>query len=116
MHRMLRSRISRRVITGKLPFFFYLSSVSTTIATNPCSSLSEQHIALTSQFRERQRKGTANEVERRVGVVDTRLNAAEVARKCAELIAGRGGPEGMVPVVLEGELEATFAFIPEHLE
>ncbi|CEQ38741.1 SPOSA6832_00198, partial [Sporobolomyces salmonicolor] len=57
MLRMLRSRISRRVIT-------------------------EQHIALTSQFRERQRrkgkeKATAEE-ETRVGSVDTKLNAADV--------------------------------------
>lgn len=95
MTRMLRSRISRRVIT-------------------------EQHIALTSQFRERQRnkgkgKGRAED-ELRVGVVDTKLNAAEVVNKCVELIKGRGGAEGTVPVDLEGDLDASFAYIPEHLE
>jgi pyruvate dehydrogenase kinase 2/3/4 len=92
MHRMLRSRISRRVIT-------------------------EQHIALTTQFRERQRdRGKSSSEERRVGVVDTKLNAAEVASKCSQLIRGRGGPEGMVPVILDGELGTSFAYIPEHLE
>lgn len=93
MTRMLRSRISRRVIT-------------------------EQHIALTQQFRERQRKGkgTPDDEERRVGVVDTRLNAADVVRKCASLLKQRGGPEGTVLVVLEGQLDTTFAYIPGHLE
>ncbi|GAA5896612.1 hypothetical protein JCM5296_004189 [Sporobolomyces johnsonii] len=95
MLRMLRSRISRRVIT-------------------------EQHIALTSQFRERQRrkgkeKATAEE-ETRVGSVDTKLNAAEVVRRCAELLKERGGPEGQVPIVIEGATDVSFAYISEHLE
>ncbi|GAA6006696.1 hypothetical protein JCM10207_005025 [Rhodosporidiobolus poonsookiae] len=97
MLRMLRSRISRRVIT-------------------------EQHIALTSQFRERQRKGKGRAVdlgeeeESRVGVVDTRLNAADVVRKCGELIKALGGPEGNVPIEIEGNTEQTFAYLSEHLE
>ncbi|ORY39259.1 branched-chain alpha-ketoacid dehydrogenase [Leucosporidium creatinivorum] len=95
MVRMLRSRISRRVIT-------------------------EQHIALTSQFRERQRsldKGKGREVdEQRVGIVDTRLKAAEVVRRCEELIRRRGGAEATVPIRLEGMLEDEFAYIDEHLE
>lgn len=93
MTRMLRSRISRRVIT-------------------------EQHIALTSQFRERQRlgKGVSRIDERKVGVVDTKLNAAEVARHCAELLKSRGGVVGTVPVVVEGDTEAVFAYIEDHLE
>ncbi|GAA5861180.1 hypothetical protein JCM8547_008510 [Rhodosporidiobolus lusitaniae] len=97
MLRMLRSRISRRVIT-------------------------EQHIALTSQFRERQRRGKgkgkerAQEDENRVGVVDTKLNAADVVRKCAALLKALGGPEGNVPVEIEGATETTFAYLSEHLE
>ncbi|KAG0662963.1 hypothetical protein C6P46_003051 [Rhodotorula mucilaginosa] len=92
MLRMLRSRISRRVIT-------------------------EQHLALTAQFRERQRKGKARaEDETRVGIVDTKLNAADVVRKCAELIKALGGPESQVPIVIEGATERTFAYISEHLE
>lgn len=90
----VRSRISRRVIT-------------------------EQHIALTSQFRRRQqRKGKGAEIEEdeRVGVVDTKLNAAEVVRKCTALIQRRGGIESQIPVVIEGELHECFAHIPEHLE
>lgn len=95
MVRMLRSRISRRVIT-------------------------EQHIALTSQFRERQRsldKGKSREVDdQRVGIVDTRLKAAEVVRRCEELIRRRGGAEATVPIRLEGMLADEFAYIDEHLE
>lgn len=92
MLRMLRSRISRRVIT-------------------------EQHLALTAQFRERQRKEKARaEDETRVGIVDTKLNAADVVRKCAELIKALGGPESQVPIVIEGATERTFAYISEHLE
>lgn len=94
MVRMLRSRISRRVIT-------------------------EQHIALTSQFRERQRskgKRRAGIDEQRVGIVDTHLNAADVVRKCEELIARRGGAEATVPINLEGALDESFAYISEHLE
>ncbi|BGP36482.1 putative protein kinase YGL059W [Rhodotorula kratochvilovae] len=95
MLRMLRSRISRRVIA-------------------------EQHIALTQQFRERQRKGKgradADEAERHVGIVDTRLNAADVVRRCGELMKELGGPAGEVPIVLEGHTDQTFAYISEHLE
>ncbi|BGP12516.1 hypothetical protein JCM10213_007640 [Rhodosporidiobolus nylandii] len=91
MLRMLRSRISRRVIT-------------------------EQHIALTSQFRERQEKGKGRAEESRVGVVDTHLNAADVVRKCAELLKALGGPEGNVPIEIDGNTEQTFAYISEHLE
>lgn len=100
MLRMLRSRISRRVIT-------------------------EQHLALTEQFRERQRTGNKgkgravaqSDVETtRVGIVDTRLNAADVVRKCAELIRALGGPESQVPILIEGATERTFAYISEHLE
>lgn len=94
MLRMLRSRISRRVIT-------------------------EQHIALTQQFRERQRKGNdraVNEEETRVGIVDTKLNAADVVKKCGELMQALGGPESEVPIVVEGATDQTFAYISEHLE
>lgn len=92
----VRSRISRRVIT-------------------------EQHIALTSQFRERQHRNEYEglappEEERRVGIVDTRVNAADVARKCAELVKRRGGLEAEVPVIIEGQMEECFAYISEHIE
>lgn len=93
MTRMLRSRISRRIIT-------------------------EQHISLSSQYREREKKPVerSSEVERRVGVVDTQINATEIALKCAESMRNRGGPEGSVPFVVEGETGADFAYLPEHLE
>ncbi|GAA5822809.1 hypothetical protein JCM10212_001751 [Sporobolomyces blumeae] len=96
MLRMLRSRISRRVIT-------------------------EQHIALTEQFRDRQqRKGKGRDVddkeETRVGLVDTKLNAADVVRRCQEFLKRRKGPEGQVPILIEGATDVAFAYIEEHLE
>jgi pyruvate dehydrogenase kinase 2/3/4 len=106
MTRMLRSRISRRVIT-------------------------EQHIALTRQFRERQSrkrekadkgKGKIEQdddedaVDRKVGIVDTKMNAASLVRRCKNILERMGGPEGTVPVCSEGELDTSFAYISEHLE
>ncbi|GAA5922326.1 protein kinase PKP2 [Sporobolomyces koalae] len=96
MLRMLRSRISRRVIT-------------------------EQHIALTQQFRERQQRthgapSLLPEEETRVGLVDTKLNAAHVVRKCEQLLRRSKGPEGTVPIVIEGDKDTSFAYIEEHLE
>lgn len=91
---MLRSRISRRVVTS-------------------------QHIALTEQFRARQRaakdKGKRAAVastssaaqEERVGVVETKLTARRVVERCRELLRRRGGPE--VGVVMEGESDVEFA-------
>lgn len=97
MTRMLRSRISRRVVT-------------------------EQHIALTAQFRHRQAKGKGIggcveiEDDRRVGVVDTRLVVADVINQCGELLQARGGIEKSVPLEMDGELDTSFAYIPEHLQ
>ncbi|GAA5995642.1 hypothetical protein JCM5350_001635 [Sporobolomyces pararoseus] len=96
MLRMLRSRISRRVIT-------------------------EQHIALTQQFRERQQrsaKGKEKETEEetRVGLVDTKLNAVDVVKKCGRLLKLRKGSEGTVPILIEGDKDVSFAYIAEHIE
>ncbi|SCV68436.1 BQ2448_557 [Microbotryum intermedium] len=93
MMRMLRSRLSRRVIT-------------------------EQHIALTHQLRDRQRTGKhAIDLDRYVGVVDTRIRLIDVVKRCTELIKGRGGPEALVEIKVEGKgVENEFAYIPEHLE
>jgi len=98
MLRMLRSRISRRVIT-------------------------EQHIALTQQFRDRQRdakgKGRAlsdADAARHVGIVDTRLNARDVVLLCRGVMKELGGPAAQVPIVVEGHTDQTFAYISEHLE
>ncbi|GAA5907748.1 hypothetical protein JCM8208_005506 [Rhodotorula glutinis] len=102
MLRMLRSRISRRVIT-------------------------EQHIALTQQFRDRQRnakdKGKGRAVSdddadaaRHVGIVDTRLNASDVVQLCRGVMKELGGPAAKVPIVVEGHTDQTFAYISEHLE
>ncbi|GAA5838571.1 hypothetical protein JCM9279_003282 [Rhodotorula babjevae] len=107
MLRMLRSRISRRVIT-------------------------EQHIALTQQFRDRQRTASANakgkgrasssaavsdaDAARHVGIVDTRLNASDVVQLCQGVMKELGGPAAQVPIVIEGHTDQTFAYISEHLE
>jgi pyruvate dehydrogenase kinase 2/3/4 len=64
MTRMLRSRISRRVLT-------------------------EHHIALSSQFRSHRRQ---QENERFVGVVDSQLEVAQLVSRCAELANGDGVP------------------------
>jgi pyruvate dehydrogenase kinase 2/3/4 len=89
----VRSRISRRVIT-------------------------EQHIALTSQFRDRQHNSSLERQaeDERVGVVDTKINAAKVTKRCTDLVKLRGGLEAEIPVIVEGEVEECFAYIPEHLE
>lgn len=86
MTRMLRSRISRRVVTS-------------------------QHIALTTQFRARQGKGKAlvaqEGMDNMVGVVETKLTAEKVVKRCVEMLRRRGGVE--VPVVMEGAKDVEFA-------
>ncbi len=87
MTRMLRSRISRRVVTS-------------------------QHIALTTQFRARQHgKGKLpvpnDGMDSMVGVVETKLTAEKVVRRCVEILRRRGGVD--VPVVMEGAKDVEFA-------
>ncbi|KAI5480864.1 pyruvate dehydrogenase kinase [Pseudohyphozyma bogoriensis] len=91
MTRMLRSRISRRVIT-------------------------EQHIALTSQYQDKGKGKAGADEDHKVGVVDTKLNAADVVRNCAELLQALGGPEGTVPIEIDGALSTSFAYVSEHLD
>lgn len=87
MMRMLRSRISRRVVI-------------------------EQQIALTEQFEARQAHRAVD--DHKVGVVDTRLDPNETVRKCTELLS-RSEKLGHVPVVVEGGAKP-FAYVSEHLE
>lgn len=86
MTRMLRSRISRRVVTS-------------------------QHIALTTQFRARQGKGKlavrSEGMDNMVGVVETKLTADKVVRRCVEMLRRRGAVD--VPVVMEGAKDVEFA-------
>jgi len=86
MTRMLRSRISRRVVTS-------------------------QHIALTTQFRARQGRGKPavpyDGMDNMVGVVETKLTAEKVVRRCVEILRRRGGVD--VPVVMEGAKDVEFA-------
>ncbi|KAF6767128.1 Histidine kinase-like ATPase, ATP-binding domain protein [Kalmanozyma brasiliensis GHG001] len=108
MERMLRSRISRRV-------------------------LAEQHIALSEAlddpfhfFNEPGRPGHEDESEDavgdHVGIIYTRLSVASVVNKGVKLLTQmfadvQGVTADRIPrVVVDGDLKARFAYIPEHLE
>ncbi len=112
MERMLRSRISRRV-------------------------LAEQHIALTEAlddpfhffnepvFRQEDDKNTDNNedaVGDHVGIIYTRLSVASVVNKGVKLLTQmfanvQGVTRDRIPKVeVDGDLKARFAYIPEHLE
>lgn len=114
MERMLRSRISRRV-------------------------LAEQHIALSEAlddpfhfFNEPARRpGEDDEAEMdlgddgagdHVGIIYTRLSVASVVNKGIKLLTPmfasvQGVEAELIPrVVVDGDLKARFAYIPEHLE
>ncbi|KAJ9478220.1 [Pyruvate dehydrogenase (acetyl-transferring)] kinase 2, mitochondrial [Pseudozyma hubeiensis] len=110
MERMLRSRISRRV-------------------------LAEQHIALSEAlddpfhfFNEPERRSEGEEEEHvddigdHVGIIYTRLSVASVVNKGIKLLTQmfenvQGvGRERIPEVKVDGDLKARFAYIPEHLE
>ncbi|PWN47333.1 hypothetical protein IE53DRAFT_390537 [Violaceomyces palustris] len=104
MERMLRSRISRRV-------------------------LAEQHIALSDAlddpfhfFNEPAEDEDGTEVGDHVGIIYTRLSAASVVNKGIRLLTKmfsnvEGLPNDRIPKVsVDGDLDARFAYIPEHLE
>ncbi|SPO39461.1 related to branched chain alpha-ketoacid dehydrogenase kinase [Pseudozyma flocculosa] len=113
MERMLRSRISRRV-------------------------LAEQHIALSEAlddpfhfFNEPVRRNdddgggdSAHEdlSDNHVGIIYTHLSVASVVRKgvklLTEVFAGTEGisPDRVPEIRIDGDLNARFAYIPEHLE
>lgn len=105
MERMLRSRISRRV-------------------------LAEQHIALSEAlddpfhfFNEPSTPGEGDDaVGDHVGIIYTRLSVASVVNKGVKLLTQmfanvQGVGEERIPrVVVDGDLKARFAYIPEHLE
>ncbi|CAD6912413.1 unnamed protein product [Tilletia controversa] len=98
MERMLRSRISRRV-------------------------LAEQHIALSDSlddpfhFPESDGKGRGTHI----GIIYTHLSPASVVRKAAKLLQDvfrKENPdvERIPPVAMDGNLDCQFSYIPEHLE
>jgi hypothetical protein len=97
---MLYSRISRRV-------------------------LAEHHIALTRQFQEdSSSKQPSSQNIRYLGVIDTELEIGTVVQRCIELAQSTlnshklGGPSTQQPVtvLVRGEKDAKFAYIPDHLE
>jgi hypothetical protein len=49
-------------------------------------------------------------------LVDTKLNAVDVVKKCGRLLKLRKGPEGTVPIIIEGDKDVSFAYIAEHIE
>ncbi|KZT66020.1 alpha-ketoacid dehydrogenase kinase [Daedalea quercina L-15889] len=101
MHRMLVSRISRRV-------------------------LAEHHIALSKYFSARQRGDRMP--EDRVGVIHLRLPVRDSIEKCARFLRKRPydadqdqieGASADAPwpeVIIEGHLDVKFSYIPAHLE
>ncbi|KAK6514057.1 hypothetical protein TWF506_008484 [Arthrobotrys conoides] len=100
---MLKSRISRRTIA-------------------------EQHVALTETFNSPffYPHGEGNGVDHTngvdfVGEVFLKCNAREVVEKCGKLCQDlsrqANGPDSPVPeIIIEGHPEATFPYIPSHLE
>lgn len=101
MTALLRSRISRRVIA-------------------------EQHLALTDTFHSpwhfpEAKTATVSPEDDFVGEVFLRCNAKEVILKCADtishLIRHAYGSDLVLPeVVLQGDLDTAFPYIPSHLE
>ncbi|KEI39360.1 uncharacterized protein L969DRAFT_49217 [Mixia osmundae IAM 14324] len=96
MAKMLRSRISRRILT-------------------------QQHIALSEQYASGSfERGAAS--DRFVGVVDNRLCPAEVAERCARLVTSAMIDEvpehehAQLRFDIDGNTKATFSYLPEHLE
>lgn len=101
MHRMLVSRISRRV-------------------------LAEHHIALSSLHTARRRGKVVP--EDRVGVIHLRLPVKDSIEKCAKYLRKRPldadqdqveGTSADAPwpeVIIEGHLDIKFSYIPAHLE
>ena len=99
MHRMLVSRISRRV-------------------------LAEHHIALSEAFMGRGRETNG---EPHVGIIFTGLNVKQSVERCSKLLSQStlwfcdpqvfDGSETRYPEVhIEGHLNTTFDYIREHLE
>ncbi|KAK0546546.1 putative protein kinase [Tilletia horrida] len=102
MERMLRSRISRRV-------------------------LAEQHIALSDSlddpfhfFPDTSAKDS-KEMGSHIGIIYTHLSPASVVRKAARLLRDvikkeQPNIERIPPVAMDGNLDCQFSYIPEHLE
>ena len=97
MHRMLVSRISRRV-------------------------LAEHHVSLTEHFRNINKDG---EAEPHVGIIFTGLNVQRSLARCAKLLRQRPlGIEGLAglrakewpEVIIDGHVDMSFAYIREQLE
>ncbi|KAJ3295738.1 hypothetical protein HK104_002377 [Borealophlyctis nickersoniae] len=89
MNEMLRSRIGRRV-------------------------LAEQHIALSAVF-----DGKRAQEDGWIGIVNTRCVAEDIVKRCADMAARLfRDTYGIEPpqVLVDGQLEATFKYIPDHIE
>lgn len=91
LQRMLRSRISRRV-------------------------LAEQHIALTAQFHDAQEHGPTEDGGRHIGIINTKLSPHDsLTGLIGVLPLATGVSEANCDIVLDGNKTVTFAFIEEHL-
>ncbi|KAJ3306262.1 hypothetical protein HDV03_000182 [Kappamyces sp. JEL0829] len=75
--------------------------------------LAEQHIALSSVF-----NGGPTQ-DNLIGIVNTACNAHAIVSKCANLVGELFVDAYEVPppdVIIDGNLSATFAYIPDHIE
>lgn len=121
MERMLRSRISRRVLAEQHialsealddPFHFFNDDTS---MDHPSSSSGSSSL---------EEEGNEADMGDHIGIIYTHLSIAAVARKGIRLLrkmfsAERGISEDdpFIPeVTVDGDLGARFAYIPEHLE
>ncbi|CAD6588397.1 MAG: hypothetical protein CYPHOPRED_004378 [Cyphobasidiales sp. Tagirdzhanova-0007] len=89
MNRMLRSRISRRV-------------------------LSEQHIALTAQYHDLHEHGPISDGSRYIGIIDTRLCPFHTIKAIEVLLPLITGVH--TELIVEGNKGVTIAFIDAHLK
>jgi len=102
MRRMLISRISRRVLVehhrGALPYSELLFLLLMFRA------------ALTQIWHQR----AAADPGSRVGIIFTGLNVRKSVERCVNLLRSQGSNEP--EVIIEGHVDMTFRYIPEHLE
>ncbi|CDH59781.1 mitochondrial pyruvate dehydrogenase kinase [Lichtheimia corymbifera JMRC:FSU:9682] len=78
--------------------------------------IAEQMIALVGQ--KQQQQSSSSPENNYIGIIDTKLNPAKLAKSCSEFVAELCEFNyGMHPeTILDGHVDATFTYIPVHLE
>ncbi|KAJ1553723.1 hypothetical protein HK405_007090, partial [Cladochytrium tenue] len=128
MNDMLRSRIGRRVlaeqhvaISATLDSLLLESGAPTNGTTAPDSDRPFSSPPANDAVDLDVTDGDDLSIPRRIGIVDTRCHAGSIARRCADQAAlwlAAGTPPGSTQpdVVFDGDLDATFVYIPYHIE